>query len=278
VGSPRRSVPPARAKAFLAYPHRPLTTPILVEDRERVRAFLDPDPIGNAVVWDRVFQQDGYQAYIDREPPRALLAVQHAHRPDGASFIALHARDAEGAGTLLDLVPRGFTILHLTEEFPLALLEPRAREFHPHSAWLFRLDRADFIDQPDPRVRPLDPKWAGRVAKLWQPEWSAEGYVRRRIEAGPTAAIEEDGEAVAWALTHMITDRVGIIGMVHVVEGFRRRGLAGSVVASVSRDLLAQGKTPTLHAFVDNKASLALFPTLGFRKVKRQVWGDAVFR
>jgi len=25
-------------------------------------------------------------------------------------------------------------------------------------------------------------------------------------------------------------------------------------------------------------ASLSLFPTLGFRKVRRQVWGDAVFR
>ncbi|MGI0148240.1 MAG: GNAT family N-acetyltransferase [Thermoplasmata archaeon] len=247
-------------------------------DRETVRAFLDADPIGNAVVWDRVFQQGDFRVYVEGEPPRALIAMERARRPGGANFIALHATDPDAAGALCDLVPSGFTILHLTEEFPLALLEPRAYEFHPHSAWLFRLEPGDFVDHPDERVRPLEPQWAGRVATLWQPDWPAEGYVCRRIEAGPTAAIYADGEPVAWALTHMVTDRVGIIGMVHVLDGYRRKGLARSVVAAVSRDLVKLGKIPTLHAFVDNPASLALFPTLGFRRVKRQVWGDAVFR
>lgn len=228
-------------------------------------------------MWDRVFAQHDYLAYVDHEPPNALIAIQRARRPDGANFIALHARDVESAAALLRLVPNGFTILHLTEEFPLALLEPRAKEFHPLPAWLFRLDPKDFVDHPNARVVPLQAEWAGRVAKLWQSDWPAEGYVRRRIAAGPTAAILDEGEPVAWALTHMITDRVGVIGMVHVLEGYRRKGLAKSVVASVARDLIGQGKIPTLHAFVDNTASLALFPTLGFRKVKRQVWGDAVF-
>jgi len=215
---------------------------------------------------------------VDGEPPHALIAVERARRQGGANFIALHATDADAAGALCDLVPSGFTIIHLTEEFPLASLEPRAEEFHPHSAWLFSLDPQKFVDHPNARVRLLDPEWAGRVAKLWQPDWPAEGYVRRRIESAPTAAIYEDGEPVAWALTHMVTDRVGIIGMVHVLEGHRRKGFALSVVAAISRDLVKLGKVPTLHAFVDNVASLALFPTLGFRKVKRQVWGDAVFR
>lgn len=243
-----------------------------------MRAFLEADPIGNAVIWDRVFRQEDYRAYVDQLPPRGLIAIERARRPEGANFIALHALDPPAAGALCDLVPNGFTIMHLTEEFPLAILEPRASEFHPHPAWLFRLDPANFIDHPDARVRPLEPEWAARVAELWQPDWPAEGYVRRRIETAPTAAIEENGEPVAWALTHMVTDHVGIIGMVHVVERFRRKGLARSVVSSVSRDLLNLGKIPTLHAYVDNAASLALFPTLGFQKVKRQVWGDAVFR
>ncbi|HWM49862.1 MAG TPA: GNAT family N-acetyltransferase, partial [Thermoplasmata archaeon] len=79
-------------------------------------------------------------------------------------------------------------------------------------------------------------------------------------------------------LTHMVTNRVGVIGMVHVHEGFRRKGLARAVVAAVSRELFKGGKIPALHAYVDNVASLSLFPTLGFRRVRRQVWGDAVFR
>lgn len=229
-------------------------------------------------MWDRVFQHPGYEVYAVGTPPRGVLAVERAHRAERPNFIAMHALDPTSAGALCERIPAGFTVIHLTEEFPLALLEPRAREFHPHSAWLHRLDAPDFIERADTRVRPLEPEWAGRVAKLWQPDWPAEAYVRGRIATAPTAAIYESGEPVAWALTHMVTDRVGIIGMVHVLEERRRRGLGLSVVAAVSRDLMRLGKTPALHAFVDNAASLALFPTLGFRKVTRQVWGDAVFR
>jgi len=198
-------------------------------------------------------------------------------RSDGANFVALHALDGTAAGALGEYVPSGFTIVHLTEEFPLPIVAARATEFNPRCAWLFHLDPRDFVDRPDDRVRPLDPEWADRVANLWQPDWPAEPYVRRRIEDGPTAAIYVDGEPVAWALTHLVTDKAANIGMVHVLGDHRRRGLARAVVAAVSRDLFRLGKIPTLHAYADNRASLALFPTLGFRRVKRQVWADAVF-
>ena len=135
-----------------------------------------------------------------------------------------------------------------------------------------------FADHPDPRVRPLEPEWAGTVLHLWEPDWPAELYVRRRIEGGPTAAIYDDGKPVASALRHILTDRVGLIGMVHILESHRRRGFARAVVSAVVRDLLRDGKVPALHAYADNVASLTLFPTLGFRKVKRQVWGEAVLK
>jgi GNAT superfamily N-acetyltransferase len=251
----------------------------MVVDRESVRGFLDADPIGNAIVWDRAFQAPDYEVFADGHPPRGVMAVHRTQRSPGANFIALAAQDAGAAGTLLEAVPRGFTIIHLgTEEFPLPLVEAHTIEFHPIPAWLFDLPPGHLVDRPDPRVRPLDLEAAARVANLWAPDWPAEGYVRRRIEEGPTAAIYEDGEPIAWALTHTITDRVGMIGMVHVLEGFRRKGLARAVVAAVAKGLERMGKRATLHAFIDNAASLALFPTLGFRRVKRQVWGDVVFR
>jgi GNAT superfamily N-acetyltransferase len=268
---------PHRGKPFPGARHRRPTTPHAVADRERVRAFLEADPVGNAIVWDRVFQQPEYEVHADGVPPHGVMAVHRTLQPEGANFIALAADDPGSAGVLTEALPKGFTILHLTEEFPLPLLEPRALEFRPRPAWLFELRPEDFVDHPDERVRPLDPEFAGTVAKLWEPDWPAEGYVRRRIETGPTAAIQNNGEPVAWALTHTITDRVGIIGMVHVLESYRRKGLARAVVAAVARDLQRLGKRPALHAYADNVASLALFPTLGFRRVKRQVWGEAIF-
>jgi len=264
-------------KPFLPRAVRPTTTASPAFDVDTARAFLDSDPIGNAVVWDRAFQQPGYDVYVDGSPPCGLIAVHRMGRLGGANFVALHALDAPAAGALAECVPSGFTIVHLTEEFSLPIVAARATEFRPRPAWLFDLDRKDFVDRPDDRVRPLDPAWAGRVAERWQPDWPAEPYVRRRIEEGPTAAIYEGREPVAWALTHLVTGRAANIGMVHVVEARRRQGLARAVVAAVCRDLFRLGKIPTLHAYGDNHASLALFPTLGFRKVKRQVWADAMF-
>lgn len=233
--------------------------------------------MGNAIVWDRAFQQPEFEILADGIPAHGVMAVHRTLRPHGANFLALSAEHPSAAGVLLEDLPKGFTIIHLTEEFSLPILESWAVEFHPQPAWLFELLPEDFVDVPDPRVRPLGPESAGRVAKLWQPDWPAESYVRRRIETAPTAAIYEGAEPIAWALTHTITDRVGMVGMVHVLDAYRRRGLARAVVAAIVRDLQRLGKRPTLHAFVDNTASLALFPSLGFRRVKRQVWGDAVF-
>lgn len=232
----------------------------------------------NAVVWDRVFQDSGYEVYADALPPRGVLALEPRHRLESPNLVALHAVDAQAAGALCELIPAGFSVIHLTEEFPLSILRLRGVEFPPPSAWLFRLHRNEFVDQPDQRVRPLKVQWAGEVAKRWQPDWPAEPYVRRRITTAPSAAIVESGVPVAWALTHLLTDHVGIVGMVHVLEGHRRQGLARSVVSAVCRELMALGKIPTLHVYVDNDASLTLFPTLGFRKVTRQVWGDAVLK
>jgi len=239
---------------------------------------LDSDPVGNAVTWDRVFQQPNYEVFAEGKPPRGVLALQRPRRSSGPGFIALHARDVAAAGSLTSVLPPGFTIIHLTEEFSLPLLEAKATEFHPKPAWLFRLDPDDAVEVPDKRSVRSIRTGRDRSRALWEPEWPAEGYVRRRIEAGPTAAVYDDGRPVAWALTHMVTDRVGIVGMVHVLEAYRRKGLARAVVAAISHDLIRAGKTPALHAYVDNVASLSLFPTLGFRRVRRQVWGDAVFR
>src|SRR5438046_6532179 len=111
--------------------------------------------------------------YAQGEPPRGVMAVHRARSPTGANFIALAARDADAAGRLGEDVPRGFTILHLTDEFPLEVLEPRAEELSPLSACLFELLPQDFSNHPDDQVCPLRPDWAGRIEKLEQTAWPA---------------------------------------------------------------------------------------------------------
>lgn len=259
--------------------HGPPTQAIRIEDREAVRPFLEGDPVGNAVVWDRVFQHADYkEIYADGNPPKAVLAMARAMFPEGPTGFALHALEPAAAKTVLEAVPVGPAFFFLTEEWPIALLEPRAQELQPRSAWLFGLNPEDFVDLQAHEVQPVTVEWAGRIAKLWEPDWPSELYVRSRIEKGSSCGIYEDDQLVAWAMTHFETDRVSMMGFLHVLEEYRRKGYAKSVGSALIKDILGRGKIPALHIYVDNAASLELAEELGFHRVKRQVWADAVLR
>lgn len=244
-----------------------------------MKKFLDADPPATAVVWNRLFHAwDAREAFVDALPPRSVLAIAKARQGAGITSLAAHAVDAEAAAELMAAVPSGPIFYHLTEEWMLPLLEERASESTARVAWLFVLDPKDFVDLESHEVLPLTEESAPMVAKLWEPDWPSEGYVRNRIRNGPSFAIYEDGKPVAWNLTHFETERVGMMGFLHVVEGYRGKGYGKSVASVLIKDILRRGKIPALHVYADNVPSLELTPQLGFHRVKRQVWGDAVLR
>jgi len=250
-----------------------------MEDRDVVRAFLETDPIATSTVWDRVYQQPAYtDVRLDGLPPKAVLAMSPGRPGRGPAGIALHATDVAAARDLVGAIPAGPVFMHLTQEWALALLELRAAELQARPAWLHALDPKDFVELQRHEVRPVDPAWAGRIAQLWEPDWPSEAYVRRRIEAGPSAAVVVDGEPVAWAMTHHETPWVGMMGFLHVVEEHRGKGYAKSVGSALAKEILRRGKVPALHVYADNVPSLRLSEKLGFHRVTRQVWGDAVLR
>jgi len=255
------------------------TPPSRVDDRERVRAFLETDPVGNAVVWDRVFQRPNYrEVYSAGDPPKAVLVLARPRSPNAPTGFALHATDPAGAEAVLEAVLKGPAFFFLTEEWQLSPLEPRAETLDARSAWLFALRREDFIDLQQHEVRPVTPAWAKAIAERWEPDWPSEPYVRSRIENGPSFGVYDGEKLVAWSMTHFETDRVSMMGFLHVMEAYRRRGFAKSVGSALAKDILARGKIPVLHVYADNAPSIELAQMLGFRRVKRQVWAEAVFR
>lgn len=227
------------------------------------RAFHDPD-----------FSE----AYVDGLPPRAVLLVAPPPWIEDGRGISVHAADAEAAAAVCEGVPSGRVLFHLTDEWLLGFLEARALELDAHPAWLFALDPKDFVDGQRHEVRPLTTEWSSLVAKAWESESDEEPYVRSRIEAGPSAAVYLDGAPMAWGMTHFETDGLSEMGFLHVLEAHRRKGYARSVGSALVKDILARGKVPILHVYADNVPSLELTVSLGFHKVKRQVWGEAVLR
>lgn len=215
--------------------------------------------------------------HADALPPRAVLAVARPAWAHGNHGIGLHAVDAAAAAAVVRDVPAGPAFCHLTDELALPALRSRARELDPWPAWLFRMDAKDFVDAQRHDVRPLDPAWIPEVARIWSPDWSAEDLIRSRVEGGPSCAVYEGDRPVAWAFTHFETELVSVMGFLFVRKERRGKGYGRSVACALAKDILGRGKTPIAHVDVDNAASLSLTESLGFRKVKRQVWAEGVF-
>lgn len=231
------------------------------------------------MVWARAFFfADDRDVYADGLPPKAVLALARPNWAPGATLMAMHAIEASAALSLIPAVPPGPANLHLTEEWMLPLFEPSAQEMRARVAWLFAMDPKNFVDLQRHNVQPITPEWAPLIAKFWEPDWPSEPYVRSRIEAGHAYGMLEDGKLVAWAMTHFETEKVSMMGFLHVLEEHRGKGYAKSVGSALIKDILERNKTPALHVFADNVPSMELTPAFGFHKVKRQVWADAVFR
>ena len=233
----------------------------------------------NAVVWDRLYNHTDYtEVWADALPPKALLAIAPSSRPESPRGFVLHATDPRAAEVVLEKAPSGPVFFSLTDASLLPLIERRAVSLDAPRFWLFRLDAKDFVDQQAHEVRPVTPEWAPMIAKIWEPEWPAERYVRGRIESGPSFGVYVDGELVAWDMTHFETDKVVMMGFLHVLEAHRAKGYAKSMGSALIREILGRGKIPACHVREDNAVSLELTEGLGFRRVRQQIWADGVLR
>lgn len=249
-----------------------------VEDRSLLWGWLNEAPVWNATLIHRVLFRPYREVYVDDPAhPQAVLTVDPARRPGEWTGVAL-AGDPEAARSLLARVPSGPYFLFLGD----ATLEtPWRTEVGGVEGWrparLQRLDSDGFVDLQDHEVAPLREEHASLVARRWSPDWDgAWEYVASRIREGLSFAVYEDGEPVAWNLTHFESDRVGMMGFLHVEEPHRGRGYAKAVGSALARAILAREKVPVLHVFEDNVPSLHLTARLGFRSLGVQVWADGV--
>jgi GNAT superfamily N-acetyltransferase len=258
----------------------PPTPALRLQDQQSIEALLDQDPVATAVVWNRGFDMEGEKdVYVDGDPPRAVLAIVRPKWAEGAAGVALHALDPRAATDVMPAWPRGPVFFHLSEEWMLSLVEPRMESWDGSVFWLFELDRRDFLHVERHDVQPLGPEWAGVVGKTWDPGWNqAEDYVRTRIKAGHAYAVFQEGKPVAWALTHLETPKVSMMGFLHVLEPYRRKGYARALSSVLAKDILDRGKIPALHIKTDNVPSLGLTSSVGFHRVRKQVWGEAMMR
>lgn len=102
------------------------------------------------------------------------------------------------------------------------------------------------------------------------------GRLRESIGRGDTWIVEVGGEVVAKVDVALANPRWGAqLAGVYVVEPWRGRGIAARAVATIARELVAQGMPGvTLHVRADNTAGLRAYARAGFADVA--VWALAL--
>jgi 8-oxo-dGTP diphosphatase len=200
----------------------------------------------------------------DPERPRGLLIRNY--------WVKLCAEDESAVAELLRALPG-------QEEFRFgavaAWIRDRiARDWEitwENPCWLYYLEpdslREELVQH---EVSPLRPEDAPLVNRCWEHEDEETlGYVRWRIESGPSCAIfTGEGRSrrpLSWVLTH----RDGAMGMMFTLPEARRRGYGRSVTIALAREILRRGRIPFLYTFHSNLPAQRMVEKLGFAR-----WGD----
>lgn len=98
--------------------------------------------------------------------------------------------------------------------------------------------------------------------------YSNEEYIRERIENGIALGAVVDGRLAAWLMTH----DDGAMGMLKVLEPYRKMGLAYYLTVVMIQKLRESGDVPFVFIEEGNEKSWRLAEKLGFSKMGLTYW------
>lgn len=90
--------------------------------------------------------------------------------------------------------------------------------------------------------------------------FTSESYIEEQIKNGPNAGFHDGPILAGWVLTH----DDGALGALHVLDLYRRKGIAKALVVDLIKKVRETGETPYTYVESSNNASLNLIKGLGF--------------
>ena len=148
-----------------------------------------------------------------------------------------------------------FVLTSILERFGL-------KNFNECYQVIYPKKKAPDLSEPDGAVeiRELDETYAANVEAHYH-LYHDEAYIRERIASRQMIGAFLDGELAGFAGVH----NDGGMGMLEVLEPFRKRGIGSLLEAEMIRRELAAGHVPYAHVFVENEISVALQKKSGMR-------------
>lgn len=185
-------------------------------------------------------------------------------------WVYISTPDEQELSKMLSLLRKDDRYFAVVEDWMLPLLtEGKTILWQMSTMKLLLPDHVKFKGTPDSRIASLSFGDAQYVYEnsLYQGIISPD-YVRRRIKNGPSAGIRQSGKLVGWGMTH---DDLAL-GLLHVLDDYRRRGYASALTAFLIRLIRNQGKTPFAHIEETNLKSMSLAVKSGFQKDRNVHW------
>gem|GEM_PF-3600208 len=119
-------------------------------------------------------------------------------------------------------------------------------------------------------ARPLRISDAKTIARYW--ENGEIKYIESRLKLYPAYGIFDGERLVAWVGIHTMTERIAIMGFLHVMLEYRGRGYAESISTKLAHEIFKTGRIAGIHIWSDNTASMQLARKLGFEFVCPHYW------
>ncbi|MFW6064844.1 MAG: GNAT family N-acetyltransferase [Candidatus Natronoplasma sp.] len=140
--------------------------------------------------------------------------------------------------------------------------------------WLCRREY-ERAREPDIEVEALQEEDALVINEYWGlSDSDSTDYIKERITKGPAFGVRKEGELVGWSLTHFVTEATMVLGMLHVKEDWRRKGLAKNITERLCLEAEEKDLVPAVQIFKDNEASISLASDMGFEIRADHHWFD----
>ncbi len=239
-----------------------------IHDRDAIRAILSADPR-----WSLYALGDlapGYfevsEWYVPADGAPAVLLLYRAVTPP----VLFAAGLAQAVARLAAEAAEPAVYLHVQPLAALAL-ETRYRFVDRRPMLRMALDPACFRPEPADYAVRLGTADAARVEKLYadgrETGESPDFFFPSMLDRGVFFGLEEAGELVAVAGTHLAVpeEGVGAVGNVYTRRDRRGRGLAGCLTSAVTRELLRMSiPVVGLNVSQRNSAAIRVYERLGF--------------
>lgn len=99
-------------------------------------------------------------------------------------------------------------------------------------------------------------------------DYTSVEYIKDQILSRSGVCIRINGKLAGWALFH----DDGAMGLLHVIDDFRRKGIAKALVVNLCQKVREKNEVPFTSVEPSNVASLSLIQSLGFENIGLIHW------